>query len=215
MVTWTTFKSKEEWKNHRTSIGGSDAGAIMGKCKWRDNLTLWREKTGLVEPEDISDRPFVQYGIDMEPVIREAFKRHHPELGVCYEENNLWSNDRVLFAHASLDGWIETLDGQYGVLEIKTTEITNKAKAAEWDGRIPDTYYCQLLHYLMVTNFSFAILVAELKVHRGDEIEYKLVERRIDRYEVQKDIDELEKKEREFWQYVANRIEPPRILPQI
>ena len=216
MVSWTTFHSKEEWKNHRNSIGGSDAGAIMGRCKWRDNLTLWREKCGYTEPEDISDRPFVQYGINMEPHIREAFKCHHPEFAVGYEEYNMWTNDRIPFAHASLDGWLETYDGRFGVLEIKTTEITSKAKWDEWDGRMPDTYYCQLLHYLNVTNFDFAILVAELKVHRmDDEIEWHTIERRIEREEVQKDIDALEKKEREFWQCVASKTEPPRILPSI
>lgn len=213
MVSMKTFKDKSEWLQHRQKIGGSDAGVILGLSKWRDNLTLWREKCGFSDPEDISDKPFVKYGVEAEPYIREIFRLHHPEWAIGYEENNMWTNDKYPFAHASLDGWIETQDGKYGILEIKTTEISSKANAAEWDGRIPDTYYCQLLHYLMVTGFDFAVLCGELKVHRADgSEEWRIVERRIDRAEVQADIDELEQKERAFWWHVEDKTEPGRLL---
>ena len=215
-VTMKCFKSKAQWLKHRDKIGGSDAGAIMGLCKWRDNHTLWREKVGLEKPEDISDRPFVQYGIDAEPHIREMFRLHHPEWIVGYAENNMWTNDKYPFAHASLDGWIKDENGRLGVFECKTTEITSKAKNEEWVDRVPDTYYCQLLHYLLVTEYDFAILCAELKVHRADgSDEWRIIERRIERSDVENDIRELEKKEREFYQHVLDKTEPARILPSL
>ena len=217
MVEMKTFKNKAEWLKHRDRIGGSDAGAIMGLCKWRDNLTVWREKCGFAEPEDISDRPFVKYGIDAEQHIRELFKLHHPEWAVGYQPDNMFTNDKYPFAHASLDGWIETEDGKHGVFEVKTTEINSKAKAEEWaENRIPDTYYCQLLHYLMVTEFDFAILCAEIKVHKADgSNEWRIIERRVDRDDVKDDLAELERKERAFFWHVEDKTEPPRLLPTI
>lgn len=217
MVEMKTFKNKAEWLKHRDRIGGSDAGAIMGLCKWRDNLTVWREKCGFAEPEDISDRPFVKYGIDAEQHIRELFKLHHPEWAVGYQPDNMFTNDKYPFAHASLDGWIETEDGKHGIFECKTTEITSKAKAEEWaENRIPDCYYAQLLHYLMVTEFDFAILCAEIKVHKADgSNEWRIIERRVDREDVKDDLAELEQKERAFFWHVEDKTEPPRLLPTI
>lgn len=216
MVERTLFNSREEWLEARKGIGGSDAGCIMGICHWKDNLTLWREKMGLAEPVDISAKDVVQYGIRLEPHLRDIFRAHHPDWGVAYWENNMWVNDRIPFAHASLDGWIETDDGKYGVLEIKTAEIQKRAQADAWDKRVPDTYYCQILHYLMVTEFDFAIICAELQTHRMDgSIEWRIVERRIDREEVERDIAELERQERAFWQNIVDGTEPARILPGI
>ena len=216
MVERFIYKSREEWLDARKAIGGSDAGVVMGISHWKDNVTLWREKLGLSNPVDISDKAVVQYGIRMEPRIRDIFKAHHPDWGVAYSENNLWVNDRIPFAHASLDGWIETDDGKWGVLEIKTAEIQKKAQAEAWDGRIPDAYYCQVLHYLLVTEFDFAIVCAELQTRRYDgTIEWRVVERRIDRTEVQRDLDELERRERDFWKHIVDGTEPARILPSI
>ena len=216
MIDVNVLESREAWLSARKYIGGSDAGVIMGVSHWKDNVTLWLEKTGVVIPEDISDKLVVQYGNRMEPRIREIFKGHHPEWGVAYKENNLWTNDNYPFAHASLDGWIETEDGKYGVLEIKTAEILKKSQAEAWEGRVPDTYYCQVLHYLMVTEFDFAIVCAELQVRRMDgSTEWRIVERRIDRAEVEADIKTLERKEREFWQHIVDGTEPARLLPSI
>lgn len=216
MVEMKTFRSHKEWLKARSNtIGGSDASAVLGLTKWRTNVSLWREKCGYEKPEDISDRPYVQYGISCEPIIRKAFQLHHPDWKVKYMANNIIFNSKYPFAHSSLDGWFETEDGRSGILEIKTTEITSKAKAAEWaDNHIPDAYYAQILHYFLVTERDFAVLVAEIKVHKSDNTnEWRMVERYIERSEVMQDIRELERKERKFWECVVNKTEPPLILP--
>ena len=217
-IEYKTFKTRNEWLAGRhNTIGGSDAGAILGLCKYRDNVKLWRIMMGIEEPEDISDVPYVKYGIEAEQYIRELFRLHHPDWAVGYEENNLWTNTDYPFAHASLDAWVETPDGKHGILEIKTAELSSRIKAAEWeDNRIPDTYYAQILHYFLVTGFDFAILCAELKTFRKDgSIEWRMIERRIDRSEVLDDIKELEIKERAFWWHLEDKTCPGRILPAI
>lgn len=213
MVKMYIYPSKRELKAHRKTVGGSDAPALMKACKYRTILTLWREKCGFKEPEDIEDRPFVEYGRRMEPIIREAFRFHHPELAVGFEENNMWVNDRIPFAHASLNGWVEDTKGRHGLLITKTTEITSQAKAAEWN-KMPLTYYWQMIHCLMVTEFEFGILCAELKVNRSDgSVEWRHVERRLDRKDVLRDIYDLETIERGFMWHVEDKTEP-RIMEE-
>ena len=106
-VTMRCFNSRKEWLEARTScVGGSDAAAIIGLNPYKSNVDLWEEKVGLRKPEDISDKPYVRYGNDAEPLLRKLFELDHPEMVVSYEEHNMWHNDRFPFAHASLDGWM-------------------------------------------------------------------------------------------------------------
>ena len=74
MVTRTVFQSREEWLEGRKGhIGGSDASVCVGMNPYKDNIQLWEEKTGLVIPEDISDKSYVKYGTEAEQHIRALF----------------------------------------------------------------------------------------------------------------------------------------------
>ena len=151
--------SREEWLQHRSNyIGGSDASAILGMNPYRTNIELWQIKTGQLVPEDISEKPYVKYGTEAERYLRALFELDYQEYEVEYVENNMFLNEKYPFAHASLDGWLTDQDGRKGILEIKTTNILQSMQKEKWNHRIPDNYYIQILHYLMVTEFDFAIL---------------------------------------------------------
>ena len=211
-----TFSSREEWLAARKSyIGGSDASAIVGLNPYKTNMQLWEEKAGLRQAEDISEKPYVQYGIAAEDNLRELFKLDFPEYQVFYEPDNMWLNDRFPFAHASLDGWLVDQDGRKGILEIKTTNILQSMQKEKWKGRIPDNYFVQLLHYLMVTEFDFAILKAQLKFDYGGEIVLHTRHYKIERSEVEADIEYLQKSEKTFWEQVQAGKKPALILPEI
>ena len=48
---------EKDWLDYRRrGIGGSDAAAVLGLCPWKSNVRLWEAKTGLRQPEDISDK---------------------------------------------------------------------------------------------------------------------------------------------------------------
>lgn len=208
--------SREEWLQARAGrIGGSDASAILGMNPYRTNIELWQIKTGQLVPEDISDKPYVKYGTEAEQYLRELFKLDFPEYQVCYEENNMFLNDKYPFGHASLDGWLIDQNGRLGVWECKTTNILQSMQKEKWDHRIPDNYYIQILHYLLITEFDFAILKAQLKSEFGGEIYIQTKHYKIERSEVQADIDLLEASERKFWKQVQERRRPDLILPNI
>ena len=205
--------SREEWLQARAGrIGGSDASAILGMNPYRTNIELWQIKTGQLVPEDISDKPYVKYGTEAEQYLRELFKLDFPEYQVCYEENNMFLNDKYPFGHASLDGWLIDQNGRVGVWECKTTNILQSMQKEKWDHRIPDNYYIQILHYLLITEFDYAILKAQLKSEFGGEIYIQTKHYKIERSEVQADIDLLEASERKFWKQVQLRRSPELIL---
>lgn len=212
-----TLGSREEWLAARSNyIGGSDASAVIGLNPYKSNVDLWAEKTGLVTPEDISDKPYVQYGHAAEGYLRELFALDFPEYEVSYTDNNLWLNDDYPYAHASLDGWLKDRDGRFGVLEIKTTNILQSMQKEKWDHRIPDNYFCQVLHYLMVTGAEFAVLKAQLKYEfSGGDVMLQTKHYKIERAEVLEDIAYLAQQEANFWKFVQEKKKPALLLPEI
>ena len=212
-VEMIQLPSHEAWLEHRKDfIGGSDASCILGLNAWKSNLDLYREKVGLVEAPDLSGNEAVEYGTKAEAHIRALFTLDHPELKVEYAEHNSWHNTKYPFAAASLDGWLTDTDNRRGIWECKTAIITNKAQAEKWDGRIPDYYYCQLLHYFGVTEFDFAILRARLRYEYPNN---KFVVERdypIERSRHEEDIETLMKSEAVFYDKWQKREEPPRLI---
>lgn len=211
------LESREEWLGKRTSyIGGSDASCIVGMNPYKTNIELWEEKTGRRVAPDIGNESYVKYGHDAEEYLRELFALDYPQYQVMYEDNNMWLNDKYPFAHASLDSWLVDEDGRKGVLEIKTTNILQSMQKEKWKDRIPDNYYIQVLHYLMVTEFEFAILKAQLKYeHNNGDVFLTTKHYKIERAEVEEDIKYLEDAERRFYEYIINDRQPNLVLPAI
>lgn len=196
-------------------IGGSEISAVVGLNPYMSNVDLWERKTGAVEPEDISDKPYVKYGTQAEPLLRELFKLDFPQYEVFYEENNSFRNSRYPWALASLDGWLRDEKGRVGVWECKTTNILQSMQKEKWNHQIPTNYFCQVLFYMAVIEADFAILKAQLKTE-FEGIPYLQTRHYfIERADVQGDIDYLMEKGAEFWESVKNRKKPALLLPEI
>lgn len=216
MVTMQVLPNREDWLKHRTKIGGSDASAILGKNPYKTNVELWKDKAFHLMPEDISDKPYVKYGTEAEKYLRELFKMDYPQYEMFYEENNMWTNDAYPFAHASLDGWLKDEAGRMGVWECKTTNILQSRQKEKWDHRLPENYYIQILHYLMVTEFEFVELKAQLKSVFSDGTVYLQTRHyHIERSDVEVDIEYLADEERKFWTCVEDMKAPHVKLPEI
>jgi putative phage-type endonuclease len=183
---------------------------------YKTNIELWEEKTGRRVAPDISNESYVKYGHDAEEYLRELFAIDYPQYQVLYENNNMWLNEKYPFAHASLDGWLVDEDGRKGVLEIKTTNILQSMQKEKWKDRIPDNYYIQVLHYLMVTEFEFALLKAQLKYeHNNGDVFLTTKHYKIERAEVEEDIKYLEDAEHRFYECIINDRQPNLVLPAI
>ena len=212
-VRMIQLTSREEWLKKRTSyVGGSEAAALVGKNPYMTNIDLYRIKTGQQAKENIDSKDYVIYGHNAEPHLRELFALDYPQYKVGYIDNNIWLNDRYPFAHASLDGWLTDQDGRKGILEIKTTNILQSMQKEKWDHRIPDNYYCQVLWYLGVTEFDFAILKAQLKYDYDGDVFLTTKHYQIERSEVEEDINYLMQRGEAFAEYIKKGKEPPLVI---
>lgn len=216
MIEKMILASREEWLKHRIQgIGGSEISAVVGLNPYMSNVELWERKTGAVELEDISSKPYVQYGTQAEQLLRELFKLDFPKYQVFYEENNSFRNTRYPWALASLDGWLLDENGRVGVWECKTTNILQSMQKEKWNHKIPMNYFCQVLFYMAVIEADFAILKAQMKTE-FDGVPYLQTRHYlIERADVQEDMDYLMEKGAAFWECVKNKEKPALILPEI
>ncbi len=218
MVKRIQFKTKPEWLLARKGkIGGSDAAAVLGLNPYKTNQELYEEMTGLRTPVDISDKSYVIYGTKAEEHIRALFALDHPEYRVDYYGDNMLINDKYPFAHASLDGELTELESRRkGIFECKTTELFSSMSKEKWDGdNIPNNYYIQVLHYLMVTEYEFVELRAQIKSRWNGQIRLITKDYHIERSEVKRDIEILLEAEKKFINQVSSRSQPALILPNI
>ncbi len=210
------FHNEQEWLSGRLNgIGGSDASAVVGMNPYKTNIELFEEKTGRRVPEDISNKPYVIYGKKAEGYIRELFRLDYPEYQVEHHEFRILQSLSHPFMQASLDGELTDQEGRRGILEIKTTNILQSMQYEKWKDRIPDNYYIQVLHYLLVTGYEFVVLRAHLVSEWGRDKRTTVKHYFIEREEVREDLDMLLEEEKKFWAYVESGRKPPLILPEI
>lgn len=214
MLKMYRFETRDEWLEARKKyIGGSDVSCILGYNPWKTNVQLYREKKGLVMPDDLSDNPLVQYGTKAEEHIRALFALDHQELKVGYVPENSWRNTKYPFAACSLDGWSVDEKNRTGILEIKTATITSALQSQKWKDRVPDNYYCQVLYYLGVTEWEYVNLRANLKYQFPDEpVKIWTKDYHIERSEVEEDISTIMEKAAEFAESLEKNQEPSVIL---
>ncbi|MDI9469046.1 MAG: YqaJ viral recombinase family protein [Bacillota bacterium] len=216
--TRKVLPSRDHWlEERRKGIGGSDAAAILGLSPWKSNTQLWEEKTGLREPDQPSNLEAIEYGNRAEGSLRQLFKLDFPEFKVRYRNHQILQSNIAPWMQASLDGELTDRDGRQGILEIKTTRIASSMQSESWAGQVPQTYYCQLLHYLLVTGYDFAVLVAQLKYDYGANRPMKKTTRHyhFEAKDLEADMRHLLAAEVRFWQQVESRTRPAQILPSI
>ena len=181
-----------EWlKLRQKGIGGSDASVILGMNQWKSPYQLWLEKTGEVEPEDISKKETVHFGHVLEQVVADEFCNR---TGKKVKRCGVYRMNDYPFIQASFDRLVV---GEDAGLECKTT---NSFARSGWDeGEIPPSYYVQCQHYMLVSGLPrwyIACLVG------GNHFVIHTVERD------EEDIKLLLKAEINFWHLVENHIMP-------
>jgi len=222
--------NRQQWLELRQKgIGGSDASSIVGENPYKTNVQLWREKTGKTIPEDISGKPYVKYGVESEKYLRELFVLDYPDYELEHKQYDIICHAKYPFLLGSLDGKLTHKETNLrGIFEAKTTNILSSQHKEKWNyDNIPQNYYIQLLHYLLITAYDFAIIKAQLKfVYPNKNIneivpfEFKKVETKTIhkiywRENVKEDIEYLLQEELKFWDYIQKDIEPPLQLPNI
>lgn len=187
--------SREDWLQIRMrGIGSSDAAVAVGLSPYKSALSLWLEKTGRRESEDISDKPAVFWGTRLEALIAEVYAE---QTGFTVRRvNYVLQHPEHYFMLANLDRVVRTPEGESGILEIKTAGFYS---TEQWEESIPIAYQCQVLHQLAVTGHDWADIAVLIA---GQDFRI---------YRIQSDpekISTLIEREQEFWQNVEDDIQP-------
>lgn len=155
-------EDEEHWLETRKSgIGGSDAGAIMGLNKFASPLSVYLSKKGIASTES---NDYMAYGHRMEPVIRDWTRE---DLGVEIEEvPGMFKSRNIEFMNANLDGLIY-LPEEKEIAGVPLIGLGgHEIKTSSGDGftydEIPDSYYCQVQHYMAVTGLEWFVLTVHI-----------------------------------------------------
>ncbi len=175
--------SREEWLTLRKgSIGGSDAGAVMGMNPYRSALEVYADKKGMIPDKEQNEA--MRLGSDLEDYVAKRFEEMTGKK--VRRDNYMYAHDDYPFMTANVD---RVIVGENAGLECKTMSPFSKYDVAA--GEIPDQYYAQCQHYMAVMAYDrmyIAILVYQKgvwqhPVERNDEF-----------------IKQMIQQEKEFWE---------------
>lgn len=189
----TKTATEEQWLEMRTnSIGGSDCATILGLNPFKSKISLWAEKTKLIQQEPI-DNEAIRQGKDFEDYVAQRFTEATGKK--VQKVNKMYAHDDYPFMTANVD---RKVVGENSGLECKTTSVFNKYDFE--NGKIPPYYYCQCMHYMAVMGYDkmyLAVLVL------SKEFYWFEIERNED------EINALIDAEVDFWNnYVATQTMP-------
>lgn len=148
---------REAWlAGRRNGIGASDAPAVLGISPFKSRGDLWAEKTGLVEPPDLSDNEAVEWGLRLEEPIAIAYAdRTGRGVTLCAPFSSQ-SHSTLEWLMCTPDAIQSARDRECnGLLQIKTTSAFN---ASDWSDGPPLYYQVQLQHELFVTGYPWGTL---------------------------------------------------------
>lgn len=192
----TVDMSREEWlAQRRKSVGGSDAAAVMGVSAYKSPYALWAEKSGKITPSDISGKEAVREGNDLEEYVARRWMEATGKRLV--RARYFYYNTAYPFAHANVDRMVV---GERAGFEAKTTSDYGILQQCR-DGRYPEAWRLQMLHYMMVTGRDKWYL-GVLCLGKG-----------FFTFELQRDeaaIAALAQAEARFWQHVTDGT-PPKV----
>jgi len=179
-------------QERREYIGGSDIAAIMNMNRWKTPLKLWLEKTGEIEPDDLSQNDSVQLGIELEEFVAQKFSKETKK--PVRKQNKMYRHKDFPFLVAHVDRLITNSDE---ILECKTCSFYKKE---EWeDEKIPTEYIMQVIWYLGITGKKkgyIAVLIG------GQTFKYKPVQ-------FDKELfDLMVEAACEFWNFVQTKTMP-------
>lgn len=185
--------------DRKQGIGGSDATRLY-EGSWHE---LWQEKTGAIEPADLSDVLPVQMGIHTEPFNIQWFEK---QTGLkVHGEQETFFHPKYKFMYAHVDGLImpdkqdlkDDTDKGVSILECKHTNAFSNPK------KVADKYKAQIQHYLMCA----ASKRCYVSVFFGN-MKYEVMEISED-FEFQ---EQLTNAEILFWHFVKTKKEPPEFI---
>lgn len=191
----TLNMTRNEWlAARRNGIGGSDVGSILGFNKYKSPYQVWLDKTGQLEPDDLTSEP-AYWGNVLEEVVAQEFTERTGKR--VRRANRMFSHKEYPFLLANID---RDVVGENAILECKTA---NSFLSSHWEGdNIPEQYIFQVQHYMNVLDRDYAYVAVLIG---GQRFLWKKVERD------QELIDLIQERLVTFWEVNVKQNIPPAI----
>lgn len=153
-------------------IGGSDIAAVMGLSRWKTCLQLWAEKTGKLDPADLSEVEAVQLGSELEDFVAKKFSK---ETGLKVRRApKIYSHKEFPHFRCQVDRLVVNEKHVHSVDALLECKTTSAWKAKEWEGEeIPIEYILQVQWQLGITRRQegwVAVLIG------GQSFKYKKID---------------------------------------
>lgn len=186
----------QEWRQE--GITATDAVVLVGKSPHKTFWRLWAEKTGYALPEDLSQNPNVQRGVELEDLARMTLEAQWGDilLPVCAES----SVNPLL--RASLDGL--NAAGESVELKCPSESVWRDVCSNLERSEAYQLYYPQVQHQINIIGAKRGWMV--FFFHDGKSSALKV-------FEVARDpglIQEIEEKAEAFWTAVQKKKEPAK-----
>lgn len=177
------YFGRETWLKARHSIlgssGASEASTRLGINPWETIDSLYDVAIGLKPHKDLSNNQAVVFGTNAENPIRRLVSLDlETRYAIEYYPFDILRMKDKPYIFATLDGELTDLEtGAKGILEIKTGSFKSEKDLAEWENLekdeatgkwirrplVPLHYFAQVCQQLLVTGWSYAIVVARIK----------------------------------------------------
>lgn len=175
-------------------IGASDCAAVLGLSRFKTVLQVWAEKTGTVEPEDLSEKLNVWLGNELEEVVAKKFTKDTGKK--VHRVNDAYIHKDHDFIRCHIDRKVE---GENAILQCKTASAW---MARHWEGEeIPQEYILQEYHELACSGYQKAYIAVLIG---NNDFKIKVLERD------EKIIKQIIQKETEFWE----KFVIPKVMPE-
>lgn len=143
-----------EWHELRAGgLGGSEIAAVVGCSPWRSAVTLWAEKTGLIERQNITSEA-AEWGTLIEPAIITKFENDNPEFTV-YRDTGSWYHVDRPWQISNPDAIFYT-GKEWGIFEAKTAAYEDDWIDDDGTYIVPAYYLTQVQWYLLTFGFELA-----------------------------------------------------------
>jgi putative phage-type endonuclease len=123
-------------------IGASEVPAVLGLDPFMTPLKLWSIKTGIIEPDDLSDNEAVEWGTRLERIVSVKFAEKHNVKVIAYKKR--YVHPEYPFISCELDNIIAGTDE---LAEIKTINAW-AWKAWEKPDELPEKVIAQVMTQL-------------------------------------------------------------------
>ena len=191
--------NEADWlEKRRLGIGGSDAATVIGLNPYKTAYQLWAEKTGRLEPEDLSGNDRIYFGHKLEDLIADVYSERTGRK--VRRRRQILRSKAHPFMLANID---RDVVGEARGLECKNVDKDVARFSDAWGpsgtDQVPESYFIQCQHYMAVMGYEVWDLAALVG---GNEIRIYTIERN------DSIIDTLIAKERDFWRLVESGEEP-------